>query len=366
MKHVNMVGVLVFALVGFGFGQGVKPISKARLYNGTYFGSPYSGSVGYSTLYRDNQDNGLKSGCRGEGCGRHPGVDIATTSGTEVLSAFAGTVMISRCDSAWGGLVVIKSDHPQRPWESIFHTYAHLRSRLYSNGLGVNVGDYVSSGKVIGRSGGASGDSCRGSSTGAHLHFQVDKDDGDAEPYFPSASLLNSKDDSYYVAGKTYNPMVMVGAGYRWKFTQTGNRELWDLFNFHSWDVEDGALWVDGGYDSYIRRGGLTNCGLNKPCSSSIVAEASDYKSIYLDLYNGCSVIGSGKIYFTTRAENYWSESKVIHYYPPTTGSYNATISTLLNPKWTGLITGLRIDPSESCNPYGYDPTYYGEIGLVR
>ena len=364
VKSVMLI-VLAFGLVVTSMSQGIKPVSRVRAYNGTYSGGPYSGSVGYSTLYRDNQDNGSKSGCRGEGCGRHPGVDIATSSGTEVLAAFSGTVMISRCDTAWGGLIVIKSNHPQRPWETIFHAYAHLKLRTYQNGLPVNVGDYVNSGTVIARSGGGASDPCRGNSSGSHLHFQIDKDDGNPEPYYPSQSLLNTKDDAFFVAGKTYNPMLMVGGGYRWKFNQSGNRELWDLYNFQSWGVADNALWVDADFDPYIRRGSLTNCGLSKPCSSFLSAEASDYKSIYLDLFNTCSVIGGGKIYFTTKEENFWSEDKTIFYYPPVNGNYNSVIYAGTNPKWTSVITGLRIDPSESCNAYGFDPTYYGEIALV-
>src|SRR5215211_1482868 len=55
-----------------------KPIADLRDYNGTYAGAKGTGSIGYEggTLYRDNEDLGAASGCEGEGCGRHPGVDM--------------------------------------------------------------------------------------------------------------------------------------------------------------------------------------------------------------------------------------------------------------------------------------------------
>lgn len=364
MKLVSLLVVLCFGLVP-SVAQGVNPVAKVREYNGTYSGGAYTGSVGFTTLYRDNQDNGVTSGCRGEGCGRHPGVDISVASGTEVKSVYQGTVMISRCDPSWGGLIVVKSNHPTRPWESIFHSYAHLKSRTYGSGLSVSVGDYISEGTVIGKSGGSSSDNCRGSSTGAHLHFQIDKDDGNPEPYFPSQSLLNTKDSSYFVAGKTYNPLVFVNNGYRWRFAQTGNRELWDLFNFQTFGVNDNALWMDGGYDPYIRRGSLTNCGLNKPCSSFMNAEASEYDSVYLDVFNQCAATG-GKIYFTTKDDGSWNESKVVAFNMPSGTSFRNYIFMAWHPKWSGVITGLRVDPSENCNPSGFDPTYYGEIDITR
>lgn len=359
-----LIGVLVFLFLTSGaLAQGVKPLSSAADYNGTYNGSPNTGNARYTTLYRDNQDNGMSSGCRGEGCGQHPGVDIAAASGTDVRAPIAGTVVISRCDGSWGGLVVIRSFHPQRQWEAIYQTFAHLKSRTYSYGVAVSVGDYVSAGTVIGKSGGGSADPCRGNSTGSHLHYQIDKDDGNAEPYYPPSRLLNYRDDNFTVTAKTYNPMVLLQNGYKWKFSEYGNRELWDLVNLRSWGVSGDALWMDGAYDPYIKRSGITNCGLSRPCSSSIAAEASDYKQVYLDLYNVCSSYG-GKIYFTTSYEPYFDESKVLYYYPSGIGPFTGHVNTTWHYKWAGVITGLRIDPSESCSS-GFDPTYYGEIALM-
>ena len=176
------------------------------------------GGVGYSVLYRDNEDWGVTSGCQAEGCGKHPGVDIRTPSGSNVYAAFAGTVTISEdynsCStSGWGGLIVIQSSNP---WDSgyIFTAFAHLKARYVTSG-------WVDEGTVIGLSGGASGDYCHGNSTGAHLHFQVGKDSG--YPWFPSSGTLNDPDDDEEVLDHTYHPIAMVQG---FNFYSTNNSPL--------------------------------------------------------------------------------------------------------------------------------------------
>lgn len=363
---LGLLGMLVNSILAFSLDPTglAKPIADLRDYDGTYAGSVGTGSRSYSTLYRDNEDNGSVSGCRGEGCGRHPGVDIPVPAGTAVYTALAGTVVINRCDDSWGGLVVIRSQHPWHYGENIYQVFAHMRLRRYDNGNPIYPGEMVRVGQRIGESGGRSTDSCHGRSTGAHLHFQIDKEDGNPEPYFPALSQLNMRDDGYEVSSRTYNPIPFITGGYRWTFGQTGDRELWDLFNFQQFGVSNNALWVDAGIDPYIRRGGLTNCGLSRPCSSSIHAEATEYPRVYLDTYNQCYA-GVGKVYFTTNTEPGWDESKSMLYYP-NYGSFQTHLWMANNSKWRGVITGLRVDPSPQCNPYTWDPTYYGEITVER
>lgn len=340
-----------------------KPVANLRDYNGTYSGASGTGGIGYAggTLYRDNQDGGAASGCNGEGCGRHPGVDIPVSGGTAVYASMSGTVVRSECNSGWGGLIVIRSTNPWNPNETIYFTYAHLRARYY----GVN--QFVGTGTQIGESGGRPGvDQCAGNSTGAHLHFQIDKDDGNNTPYYPATTAeLHQRDTDFRVTAKTYNPVVFVTGGYRWSFNKVGDRELWELFNLQRWGVSNDALWVDGLGDTYIRRGSdLVGCGMTKPCSTSIAAEASLYPDVYLDMHNVC-FSNPGKIYFTTSSDPNWSESKSVAYWPAGPGPYRDHVNMSQNSAWTGIITGLRIDPAVNCSS-GDDPTYYGEITIER
>ena len=86
-----------------------KPVADLKDYNGTASGSPGTGTIGYSTLYRDNKDGGATNRCNGEGCGSHPGVDIHVMSGANVYASYTGEVVRSECNASWGGMVVIRA-----------------------------------------------------------------------------------------------------------------------------------------------------------------------------------------------------------------------------------------------------------------
>lgn len=91
----------------------------------------------------------------------HKGVDLAAPSGTRVVAAASGIVTASGSLNGYGGCVYI--DHGNG-----FETrYAHLKQRL------VKKGDRVVSQQVIGLSGGGKGDPDAGTSSGAHLHYEV-------------------------------------------------------------------------------------------------------------------------------------------------------------------------------------------------
>jgi len=85
----------------------------------------------------------------------HPGIDIATASGTIVLAAMDGEVIENRYMGAYGNLIII--DHG----DHFTSRYAHLSEIL------VKKGDKVKKGQIIALSGNT------GRSTGPHLHFEV-------------------------------------------------------------------------------------------------------------------------------------------------------------------------------------------------
>jgi murein DD-endopeptidase MepM/ murein hydrolase activator NlpD len=85
----------------------------------------------------------------------HEGIDLAVTSGTPVVSAAAGTVIVAGWMGGYGNLVVV--DHGG----GISTAYGHNTS------VTVGVGQQVAQGQLIAYSGNT------GHSTGPHVHFEV-------------------------------------------------------------------------------------------------------------------------------------------------------------------------------------------------
>lgn len=87
----------------------------------------------------------------------HRGIDIGAPSGSAVLAADSGTVIVAGYGRSYGNYVVI--DHGN----GYTTLYAH------NNSLNVSVGDSVSRGQVIAKCGST------GNSTGPHIHFEISK-----------------------------------------------------------------------------------------------------------------------------------------------------------------------------------------------
>ena len=85
----------------------------------------------------------------------HTGLDIATSSGTPIAAAAAGTVTFSGWKGSYGNLLVITHDNGVQTY------YGHC-SALYAS-----VGQTVSQGETVAAVGST------GNSTGAHLHLEV-------------------------------------------------------------------------------------------------------------------------------------------------------------------------------------------------
>lgn len=87
--------------------------------------------------------------------GYHTGLDIATSSGTPIKAASAGTVVYAAYKGSYGNLVIIQHT------DSIQTYYAHC-SKIY-----VSVGQQVQQGETIAAVGST------GNSTGPHLHLEI-------------------------------------------------------------------------------------------------------------------------------------------------------------------------------------------------
>lgn len=95
----------------------------------------------------------------------HEGIDIAVASGTPVVSAAGGTVIVAGWMGGYGNLVVV--DHGN----GIATAYGH------NTNVAASVGQTVAQGQLIAYSGNT------GHSTGPHVHFEVRVGGGAVDPF---------------------------------------------------------------------------------------------------------------------------------------------------------------------------------------
>lgn len=117
----------------------------------------------------------------------HSGQDFGVPSGTPVHAMAGGTVTFSGEQSGYGFVVIIKHNIDGKV---IGTAYAH------NSKLEAIVGDTVMPGDVIAQSGGDKGDPGAGTSTGAHVHFEVrpgNKGTGEANTTDPIKFLKTGK-----------------------------------------------------------------------------------------------------------------------------------------------------------------------------
>lgn len=366
---VPAVVALSFGPVAFG---GVKPITNIPDYDGTYWGAPGTGgdcdsasqncdsTAGrkmFTTLYRDNYNR--TSGCAGERCGKHPGVDIAIVSATPVKAALGGIVIEAACDwnnirganngaLGFGGLVIIESDNPYMPGNKVYVAYAHLDNwSVYS------VGQAVTQGQTIGYSGGDDVTGiCPGASDGAHLHFQVDKNYpqldsfGNLAPWFPTGQVEQA-DTSFTVPIYTHNPLPFVlGYAYNWNFFENNNKELWGAANVNGYNTLNSDLWIDSeSVNPYVGRSsffGDVACGETAACSREITLNADIFKKIMLDLNFRCFT--NPVTVWYRGPDDVWHGGSFNY---DTARKYYINMGSL--PYWNGIISDIMVEPSQGC-----------------
>ena len=93
----------------------------------------------------------------------HTGIDLAETTGTKIISATDGTVILNSSKGDYGNHLKIQNG------DATF-IYAHC-SKLY-----VNEGDIIQQGQEIAKVG------ATGNATGPHLHFEIQKNDVSLDP----------------------------------------------------------------------------------------------------------------------------------------------------------------------------------------
>jgi murein DD-endopeptidase MepM/ murein hydrolase activator NlpD len=85
----------------------------------------------------------------------HQGIDIGAGSGTGVMAAGSGQVVLAKYGTGYGNYIIVRHGN------GLETLYAHL------SGIYVGLGQYVGQGEIIGAVG------CTGWCSGPHLHFEV-------------------------------------------------------------------------------------------------------------------------------------------------------------------------------------------------
>ena len=99
----------------------------------------------------------------------HNGMDIAGPSGTPIVAAEAGEVLIANNYDSWGdswGYYVL-----------LYHNGTYTTRYAHLSSLAVSDGQQVAKGQVVGYEG------TTGNSTGPHLHFEVYRNGTRTDPY---------------------------------------------------------------------------------------------------------------------------------------------------------------------------------------
>jgi len=97
----------------------------------------------------------------------HKSIDLSTPSGTPVYAPANGVVVSARDTTPNGCGGFIKIEHA-----NVVTKFCHLRKWV------VSVGQNVKQGDIIGYTGGGRTDPYRGSSTGPHLHYEIQNKSG--------------------------------------------------------------------------------------------------------------------------------------------------------------------------------------------
>jgi biotin carboxyl carrier protein len=115
----------------------------------------------------------------------HDGTDIFANPGTPVKSMYTGKVVAIQAsyapgsigDNGYGNFIEVETEIEEG--QTIRIKYAHL------DGVGVKVGDYVSSGEVIGTAG-ATGNASNVQNKDVHVRIRLNGESVDPEPYMPT------------------------------------------------------------------------------------------------------------------------------------------------------------------------------------
>jgi murein DD-endopeptidase MepM/ murein hydrolase activator NlpD len=278
----------------------------------------------------------------------HSGLDMSSTdkniyatNAGKIVAIVPNDLSTNNADHNMGNSIIVehKAINPQGATEILYSSYSHLES--FSPGLYVN--EAVTKGEKLGVMGKTGGESCAGGCWGVHLHFEIKRapvlhnpsGSGQYWGYMPGSAVDYGYIDPAWVVspgGLTANSNDYA----YWEFSGASNYEGWSLMNWAGWSVNGGTLFIDpSGNDPHIK-------------SPELFVDASVLKYLKFSMASNAPD-ANGQIFFKTASENdYHPDNKTINFIVQNNGQFKDYSIQLTHPKWTGKITGVRIDPANA------------------
>lgn len=258
---------------------------------------------------------------------KHTGIDYAAPLGTAVYAPVGGVVQpVKPGTTCTGGSCALSTLAIYNSRAGATYVFLHLESILVTEGTEVVSGQKVG---TVGK---------RGAPTAApHLHYEV---------------RAGKRSAGALCYDSTINPFQSTP--FIWDFNVNNNLEGWTGVNLSALRAADQVLVLDpSGLDPYV-------------IGPTINADGSVFRHVKLRLASN-ALDGSGALYFKTSASNTFSESKKVTFNVTSFCSLcgNAAytdyeLNMAGNQSWTGVITGLRLDPANG----GRSNTANDSVGL--
>lgn len=200
---------------------------------------------------------------------------------------------------------------------------AHMTART-----SLTPGSQITGGDYVGKASQVVGGGCM--VTGPHLHIEIRTGNNTS-----MATPTNNNTST------TLNPLTYFTYN-AWEFNTNNNFQGWTIYNISAASVSGGTLFMDPWdtpNDPYL-------------FSPYISLGASNYLYVKTRIASN-ALDGNGLVYFKTNTENYFSEDKKVSftlsncYLCGNASFFPYSIYMGGNAKWSGIITGIRLDPAE-------------------
>ena len=273
----------------------------------------------------------------------HPGVDLAAAKNTTVYSPVSGTVINRR----------VGADCPNKDTfgSSCLSYLAVYNSTLNKTYLFLHLESiYVDMNNTVTANTMEIGAVGKRGAKGYHVHYEV----RNGKAMQPSI-CINSTLDPYAntpLSGTAPPPPPPVSGqpATVWNFERAGDYEGWTADHASATAVTSGIFFIDpSGDDPYVSS---PRIGTNL-----ISGQPSAFLYPYIKVKMASNGLdGTGAIYFKTAGEDYYSPDKLVLFSVNNCSlcgdaafqEYTVPMAAFLggNSKWTGLITGVRLDPT--------------------